>query len=224
MKNLFNKLQKYSIQDALNIEQSDRQYIALRKLFENIQDRQIYLSIILANSIVCYQLSWKWEDYWEEFSEYFIKNIFKKINLIIDLSEFIKQSKNNRRFIDIKIKRLNKLKFFLENFDKKQEYYYGNLQKLRDVLAKTMNQKSTAKTIVFAIKMFSYWARNYFDKLNYFPKNINIPIDSRLKNLFEKYKWNYTDIDIFYKHLSEKLNIPQLHLDAIIWVKYDEFI
>jgi DNA-(apurinic or apyrimidinic site) lyase len=93
--------------------------------------------------------------------------------------------------------------------------------KLRDDLANTMQQKRDAKTIVFAVKMFSYWARNIYP-FKPFPKEIFIPIDSRLTNLFEKYKGNYTDINKFYLDLSEKLDIPMLHLDAILWVNYED--
>jgi DNA-(apurinic or apyrimidinic site) lyase len=72
------------------------------------------------------------------------------------LSDFIKQSKNNKRFVDVKSNRLEKLKPFLEQFILNPEYYYDNMEDLRDILAKTMKQKYDAKTIVFAIKMFSY--------------------------------------------------------------------
>lgn len=217
MQELYNKLKEYSLSDAIKIEESDRQYVALKDLYKNIWDKKLYLSLILANAIICYQLSWKWEDYWEEFSEYFWD---KKLNnnIILELSNFIKQSKNNKRFIEIKITRLEKLKPFLEKFVWKEEVYYNNMDNLRDELAKTMKQKFNAKTIVFAVKMFSYWARNCFNKLIYFPENIDIPVDSRLTNLFEKYREDYTDINKFYKDLSEKLKIPELHLDAIIWV------
>jgi N-glycosylase/DNA lyase len=83
---------------------------------------------------------------------------------------------------------------------------------LRDLLAKTMNQKPDAKTIVFSVKMFSYFARNFYDFV-IFPNDIEIPIDSRLIKLYEKNKESYTDINKFYKDLSQKLNIPMLHLD-----------
>jgi DNA-(apurinic or apyrimidinic site) lyase len=96
-----------------------------------------------------------------------------------------------------------------------------------------MNQKKDAKTIVFAVKMFSYWARNIF-WFREFPKEIMIPIDSRLEKLFYKFwphpnplLWEergYKEIKNFYKELSEKLNIPLLHLDAILWVNYDKLI
>jgi N-glycosylase/DNA lyase len=59
-----------------------------------------------------------------------------------------------------------------------------------------------------------------------------IPIDSRLKNLYKKYAplasleggIKNKEIKIFYIELSQKLKIPLLHLDAILWVNYDELI
>ena len=62
-----------------------------------------------------------------------------------------------------------------------------------------------------------------------------IPVDSRLENLYKKYSPHSvsperrevatsSDIKNFYINLSKKLNIPLLHLDAILWVNYDELI
>jgi DNA-(apurinic or apyrimidinic site) lyase len=89
-----------------------------------------------------------------------------------------------------------------------------------------MNQKKDAKTIVFAVKMFSYWARNVFWYLEKFPFDLMIPVDSRLENLYKKYNWTWTKKEIkdYYINLSKKLNIPPLHLDAILWVDYERFI
>jgi DNA-(apurinic or apyrimidinic site) lyase len=88
-----------------------------------------------------------------------------------------------------------------------------------------MNQKTTDKTIVFAVKMFSYWARNYFNKFIEFPFSISIPIDSRLTNLYETYNEDKDlKIDTFYEILAKKLNISPLHLDAVLWVNYDKLI
>jgi len=240
MQKLYNKLKQYSISDAIKIEESDRQYIALKNLSENIENKELYLSLILANAIICYQLSWKWENYWEEFAEYFTTlspegGKYPKGDrgliiewIISELSTFIKQSKNNKRFIDTKVKRLEKLKSFLDIFIWNEELYYDDMEKLRDSLAKTMKQKKDAKTIVFAVKMFSYWARNIYNKINYFPENINVPVDSRLIALYEKYQNPLAPlsggIEQFYSDLSKKLNIPELHLDAIVWVNYDELI
>ena len=220
MQELYDKLKQFSLKDATQIEESDRQFIALKNLYNNIKNKELYLALIIANSLICYQLSWKWEEYWEEFSKYFSSYDLEKDNLIKSLWNFIKNSKNNKRFIKTKIKRLEKIEVFLYEFIWRQEYYYSHMLELRDKLAKTMKQKPDAKTIVFAVKMFSYWARDIFD-FTRFPKEICVPIDSRLIALFEKYKWDYNDINKFYFDLSDKLYIPELHLDAILWVNYD---
>jgi DNA-(apurinic or apyrimidinic site) lyase len=153
----------------------------------------------------------------ESWKEYNWKNILQ------ELANFIRQSKNNKRFVEAKIKRLEKLKPFLVNFRWNAKNYYNNMLKLRDDLASIMWQKPDAKTIVFAVKMFYYWAKIIFGN-KILPSEIFIPIDSRLTNIFEKYKEDYTDINKFYLDLSEKLDIPMLHLDAILWVDYNPII
>lgn len=247
MKNeLFKKLEKYNLADAIKFEQNDRQFLALKKLWESIfkdsetssqwqnnnldlqKEKKIYfyLSLILGNSIVCYQLSGKWEDYWEEFSKYFsdkFREDFLPLDLIDLLANFLKVCKKNKRFTDMKIARLQKFLPFLEEFLGKEKYFYENMTELQEKIAKTMKQKKDAKTVVFAVKMFSYGARNIFDFVE-FPNDLLIPIDSRLTNLFEKY-WNFDEkIEDFYKNLSLDLKIPMMHLDAIVWTSYDELM
>ena len=227
---LFHKLKKYRLDDAINIEKTDRQFLALEKLYKNkVLDDKNYLFLIIVNALICYQLSWKWEDYWEEF---FIILENRKFNNFLEIyiffKNFIPDSKNNRRFIDTKLKRVKKTESFYLDFISRAEFYYKNMDELVSELSKTMNQKTDAKTIVFAVKMFSYWARNIYN-LEYFSPEIMIPIDSRLENLYKKY-WGYQErepiqkIKTFYIELSQKLNIPLLHLDAILWVNYDELI
>lgn len=236
MKNeLFDRLSHLSLKDAIEFENNDRQFIALKNLWENIKKKQwkeqnkifFYLSIIIWNSLVCYQLSGKWEDYWTEFWEYFSdkfdeKNISPR-DIILILSDFLRNCKKNRRYTDTKIARLQKFEPFLYEFASKEKYFYENMLDLRDKLAKTMKQKKDAKTVVFAVKMFSYWARNIF-WLVYFPVDLLIPIDSRLTAMFEKYWKSYEKIEDFYKELSSSLKIPMMHLDGIIWTSYDELM
>jgi len=231
MQRLYEKLKKYTLEDAINIEKIDRQFLSLEKLYKNkILDDKIYLFIIIVNALICYQLSWKWEDYWEEFWEALINNKITNFSEIyIFFEEFIPESKNNKRFVNIKLKRVQKIETFYLDFISKSKYYYEYMWELVDILSKIMNQKKEAKTIVFAVKMFSYWARNIFD-LKYFPEDIMIPIDSRLEKLYEKYNLEWTkyshiqEIKSFYIELSKKLKIPLLHLDAILWVNYDELV
>ena len=139
------------------------------------------------------------------------------------MEDFLKESKNNKRFVNFKIKRLWKIKIFLNDFRQKEKYFYENMLELDEKLAKTMNQKSDAKTIVFAVKMYSYSARNIFP-LVFFPQNLMIPIDSRLTEIYKKYSKNDEKITDFYKNLCLQLKIPMLHLDAIIWTNFDELM
>jgi len=58
MVELYNQLKKYTLNDIIKVEESDRQYIALQDLYYNKNiDDNIYLLLIIANSIICYQLS-----------------------------------------------------------------------------------------------------------------------------------------------------------------------
>ena len=229
MQKLYNKLIKYNIKDAINFEEIDRQFLALKDLYLNKKmNNKNYLFLIITNSLICYQLSGKGEDYWEEFSEILENKEFNNFPEIYNFFEkFIPESRNNRRFIETKLKRVSKLENFYLEFLWKTEFYYKNMDKLILDLSKVMNQKADAKTIVFAVKIFSYWSRNIYD-FQYFPENIMIPIDSRLENLYKKYENPLTPlpggIKEFYINLSKKLNIPLLHLDAIVWVNYDELI
>ena len=221
---LYNKIKHINLEDAIKLEYSDRQFLALEKLSKKI-DSKYFLSLIIENSLICYQLSWKWEDYWEEFSEKASEYKFEKIeDTITFLKWLIPNSKNNKRFVNIKTKRLEKIENKIKEISDNYEYYYNNMWELRDLLAKIMKQKKDSKTIVFAIKMFWYWARVVFWKNIPYPFEIWIPIDSRLIKLHEIYCSNDENIKLFYDNLSKKMNIPPLHLDPIIWINYDKLI
>ena len=243
MKELYTKLEKYSLEDAVDFEKSDRQFLALKRLYKNKKfSNGMYLFLTVANALVCYQLSGKGEDYWEEFSTVLQDREFGDFSDIeIFFEAFLSTSRNNKRFVDVKLKRIKKLKKFYFNFTTEKvqssdtrslnlwRFYYKNMDKLAHDLAKVMNQGIDAKTIIFAVKMFSYSARNVFGYLEYFPETLLIPIDSRLEKLYKKYnphqnKIIKTEIIEFYIDLSKKLNIPSLHLDGLLWINYNELI
>lgn len=221
---LFMILQKYTLEDAIKIEGIDMQFLALKWLSANI-NIDFFPALVIANSLVCYQLSSKWEDYWEEFSFTAERWDFKKSDDIIDfMINFLPNSDWNKRFIDTKTKRLEKLRWKLDIFVEKEEYYYENMSELAWELAGIMNQKITDKTIVFAIKMFGYACRiKYWKTINY-PQELAIPLDSRLDNLYKKFSDENKKAPEFFDELSKALWIPPLHLDAILWVNYDNLI
>lgn len=225
---MYSLLKNYTLADAIKIEIEDRQFLAYKKLFDNkfFSDKD-YLFLILQNALISYQLSWKWEDYHEEFVDWVLKNNnFEKLDFYDLFKNFLWECKNNRRFFKVKLDRIAKSLDFYYNFETK--FYYEDMDKLSQDLWKIMKQSKEAKTVVFAVKIFSYWARNVFWYLNYFPSSLMIPIDSRLENLYKFFIWKekYTKKEIknFYIDLSNKLNIPLLHLDSILWVNYEKIL
>ena len=70
MDKLLEILKNENINSSLEIQKADFQYKSLEKLNNYLKSKIIY-KLIIANSIICYQLSSSGEAYWEEFSEYF---------------------------------------------------------------------------------------------------------------------------------------------------------
>ena len=176
--NLYDFLSKYSIEDILNLEQEDLQFVAIKKLFKSRNfSHQDFLFLILVNSLVCYQLSGKGELYWQEFSRYFSSN---KINDSTSLKEkfknFLKNSKNNKRLLKAKLTRVDRIFNFYDDFCDKYSTYYKDMRSLNFDLASMMNQRIDAKTIVFAVKMFGYGARIVFGYIEIFPKSNPTPL------------------------------------------------
>jgi N-glycosylase/DNA lyase len=63
MQTLYNKLKHYTTKDAEKIEETDRQFLALQKLYQNLvplvegEQGELYLVLIISNALICYQLS-----------------------------------------------------------------------------------------------------------------------------------------------------------------------
>lgn len=226
-------LSKYSIEDIIKIEENDRQYIAISKINKAIKNNEYYFISVLANAIVWYQLSWTWEEYWEEFSNAVIKDLSSISNnynnfdfwIINDFfMDFLPNSKANKRLLNMKLPRIKKLEpFFIKNIWN-FENYYKNLSKLQSDLAKIMNQKIDDKTILFAVKMFYYAAKIRFWYQIIIPFEIGIPLDSRLAKLENVYNADNLPRQEFWKIISEEIEIPRLHLDSILWTRCNEFM
>lgn len=187
MKDLLTIIQEnYNLEDIETIEKNDPMFQALEKLYLRIDNKEMFLPVIIANSIVCYQLSSVGEAYWEEFGTRAAEYEFHKLkDIYLFFVDFLPKSEGNKRLVDTKIERLKKLDHFLSDFFFKQKFYYKNMLKFREDVGKYMRQTDDAKTIVFSVKMFGYGARIRFDQFISFPKEIPIPIDSRLQSLYK---------------------------------------
>lgn len=228
MEELIKILKQFNIEDAYKIEENDRQFLAIYRIFQCLRGVDYFFPIIIINSLVWYQLSWTWEEYWEELAHFSLKYNFPTVFSFNEIykffQEFLPQSKCNKRLLNMKIPRIAKMKWIFDEFTWKEHYFYDNISELQNLLVRTMKQNKDDKTILFAIKMFHYWARIKFWYKLLIPFEIWIPIDSRLTKIYNIY--NKTDISQkdFWQEISYKINIPRIHLDAILWVRCNDFI
>jgi DNA-(apurinic or apyrimidinic site) lyase len=200
---LIDILSKFSIEEILYFEENyDLQYRYLRFLYKNIKNQNLFLKLIVINSLLAFQLSYKGEKFWKMFSIYFSKHnddIYNNFLSFIDLY--------NRRYKEIKIKRLNKIYNWIK--DKDLLIYKDDLVKFNSEIAKVMGQNIYDKTIVFSTKIYGYGLRIIGYKI-IFPFEIFIPIDNRIGKISK-------DKNYWIK-LSKEINIPLLHIDSLIWI------
>lgn len=243
-------LSKFSINDIIKIESQDLQFLALQKVRkkinsntknkkEKIINQNLFLFLILQNWLISYQIAWSWENRREEFSQKInkdrktiSKNLIQQKNNIDWRYWFLTTSQYNKRIYNIKKSRLIRFNKFLETINWEDQdlflNHYQDMNWLLNKISQIMERPSDSKTLTFTIKMFGYWARIIFNKIIYYPGCINIPIDSRLKKIYEintnqKLSNNIKDkkmIAKYFAELSNKYQIPPLHLDSILRIDY----
>jgi len=198
-------LKSFSKEEIKLLESQDRQYRALKELFSAVKDRELFLKLVVANALLSYQLQMKGEDYWEAFSRFFSENPAPE-----RFEEFLRNY--NRRFLPAKLKRLKKVITCIEKITKEKSIlaFGNNLKELVRELSLCLNQKEDSKTVVFAAKMFMYGYRIATGKEPKGLEEIAIPLDSRLSKINRDKK--------FWRELSAKSGIPQIHLDALFWI------
>ncbi|GAA0129085.1 N-glycosylase/DNA lyase [Methanococcus maripaludis] len=197
-------------------EKIDTQYFVLENLKNSMKNDEMFIKLVILNSIVSYQLCTTGELWWEEFSKYWSKHDANNENLGESYVNFLENSKGNKRLLNVKIKRIEKIIPFLENLNLLDfKTYYSDMGKLLENLSKYLNSKKNSKTVVFAVKMFGYASRIVFNEFFPYPMNIEIPKDSRI----EKYTLKFTDENPikFWNEVSKTTKIPPLHIDSIIW-------
>jgi len=227
MKALSNILaEKYTLENVQELESQDPMYKALATLFEKLWNKEMFLPLIVANALVCYQLSSTSEEYWDEFANEVEKFEFKKLkDVYLFFIDFLPKSEGNRNQVKSKIERLKKLDQFLSDFFFKQKFYYKNMDKFRRDIAKWMKQTEGGKTIIFSVKMFGYGCRIRFEQVIPFPYEIPIASDARHKLIFKHLNDDdMMSIDTFFRNTADELQIPPLHLDTILTIHHQEII
>ena len=201
---LLKVLSEFTLEDALRLEELDRQYRALERLHSALGDNELFLKLVLVNALMSYQLPMRGERYWETFAGFFSekKNLQR-------FEEFIRTY--NNRFLSGKLRRLKRVLSLIENLSGEHLVQFcRNPEALLEYLSRGLKQPKDAKTLVFAVKMFIYACRIATGKPIRAPFGIDIPLDVRLKKIAD-------DLG-FWRSLARRLGIPPLHLDALVWV------
>ncbi len=202
----------------------DKQFKSIEKIIQKFPDQKSKILFwIIQNALVSFQLSWNWENRREEFSNYVINNldIFLTNNFTFR-KNLLSNCKNNQRFKKLKLQRIKKSLKIQDIIKNHRKNLYHNMINLNKLLSEIMNQPKTAKTIVFAVKMFGYWARINYKFIPY-PFEIDIPVDSRITKIYLKEKRldqaTPKEIRNYFRQLSRQIWLPPLHLDSLLWVK-----
>lgn len=200
MKDLIEYISTIGLVGARYIEENiDLQYQALKELSFYLPPTK-FLTLIVKNALISYQLTSTGEKYWKEFSDFFKYNPEKSIE------EFLVNSKGNKRLHNVKLNRLKLLEKVEFDID-----YYKNMEVLRKKLENIL--QTTGKTIYFAVKMYGYGARILTKKFIPYPYSIPIPYDLRLSKLSEYLNIKKED----WEKISIVSKVPPLHIDSILW-------
>ncbi len=200
---LFNILSSVSQDKLFKIENSDPQFKALCKLTKHRAKQQV-LDLSIANSLICFQLSGKGEDCWNEFSDFF-SNKQKSFD---HFKEFLLNSKSNHRLVNLK---LNRIKRFRQLIPLNKNLSFKDMWQF---LSYNMKSNKQSKTIVFSVKIYGYLKRCLFNEYIPFPFEIPLPFDSRIKKLEYLGIKNQEQWSSF----ARQVNIAPLHLDSILWL------
>lgn len=233
-------LSRIGLDKIMLLEEMDPQYSALKTIRDSLGCRQAYL-IAVANALVSYRLSGYGEDYWMETAEYFTRKKHVS-NLREAFMEFLLGSKYNRLLVDKKLERLEKL-FASKTFSQLRSNpssYCRDLYSLCRELARIYGQDTTAKTIVFAVKMYSYVCR-LCEGVPAVDYRIDIPVDKRvveftvlshlvtpgytkttscsIKKIVDELLSRQRKIVVkVWRLVSKETGIPPLQLDTVIWL------
>ncbi len=225
---LISILKEFSLEEVLAIEENfDEQYIVLEKLYYRLKNPPVYLSLIVLNAISSYQLNCTGEKYWSGFSEYFskkrdiIKNIEVEGKIIVNMFlDFLEKSRCNVRLLRQKRRRVMRVVPLINSFIENISVYVEDFKLLQLELSKHLNTSISAKTVVFAVKMFNYGVRIAYSKKIPLPFDIDIPVDNRIKKISSCLGVSEEDIKGFWRKVAYKTEIPPLHIDSLLWVAY----
>ena len=216
---LINVLRMFSIDDVLEFEENfDEQYKALRRLYHHLEDPSLFLSLVILNAIISYQLNCRGEEYWQEFSVFFSRNELPTENPCDMMLHFLERSKCNKRLVRQKIARIHRACGSVIDLCRNWHSLLEEQTKIVYVLAEALQTSLDSKTVVFAVKMANYGLRIITNRRLIAPMEVDIPLDSRIARITKALKIG--NPKKFWREISRRIGIPPLHIDSLLWIAY----
>ncbi len=194
-------------------EHLDDQYAAVSHLVAST-DPDTATRVVLSAALVSYQLSGRGEAWWWEVSRWFSGRDVEDV--VEAFREFLPASRNNRRFTGAKVRRLERIRPFLEPLGVAD---CGDFLRLWRGVSKALKTRPEAKTVVFAVKMCGYAWRAWSREFRPFPMDIPIPVDRRVEEITRRLGGE--DPRAFWQGIAEDSGVPPLHIDSVIWVAWN---
>ncbi len=217
---LIEKLKCFTVDDTLHFEEMfDEQFHALKYLHSKSINDAVFLSLVVLNALISYQLSCSGERYWWEFARYFsnMKNIqFENIPEVF--IEFLSKTTCGRRLRSQKISRIRRAWNVVKQYATRIDWLIKNQKTFSLKLARALNSAASAKTIVFSVKMLNYALRIVTKRKIISPMSVDIPLDSRIRTI-SKVLGVENSLE-FWRMTSRRLGIPPLHLDSLLWIGF----
>ncbi|HCB51249.1 TPA: hypothetical protein DEP21_01530 [Patescibacteria group bacterium] len=243
MTSIVSYFSSYTFEQVLTIEESDRQFLALKKAWEQINQKvcplfdthqvaNFFLLMVLQNATISYQIAGSGELWWEEFSERLVQDFSSLFPLFLMRNptsdwfyNLMTTSRYNKRLYNLKTAKINKFQVGKLYSGTKNMYdYYQDMELLLKELSSIMGMDTSTKTMTFAIKMFGYAARVVYGQFISYPMSINIPVDSRIRKIWslldKTSSLSDKDIQISIQKVSKKVGIAPLHLDSLLWIEF----
>lgn len=210
-------LKSISIVDILEFEENyDEQFIALKYMYFHMADPKKFVSLVVVNALVCYQLSCTGEKYWWEFARHFAGGDVDIASLPEPFIDFILGSKCNRRLRNIKISRILRIWPLIVRYTDSIEWLIKNQWQFAKIIAQNLKTKLSSKTIVFMVKMLNYALRIVTNKRIVAPFEADIPLDSRIRRISKNL--GIKEPLLFWREISGIVGIPCLHIDSLLWI------
>ncbi|MGC9183007.1 N-glycosylase/DNA lyase [Caldisphaera sp.] len=228
-----NSIKNFGLDNILLLEERvDPQFDYIQRLKMKVGKGYATLYSLIV-SLVSYKLAMKGEEWWQCFSNYLSdkeipKNVDEAIKNVIDFMKDCKGSIIGQKYKLKRIEKISKSKELLNAIVNNPEIVLEKPEEIMKKIASSLGTEEWKKTITFSIKMAYYAVKNK-GEIKPLLINIPMPIDIRISCLTytsgivesESFKEILKNPKIAIKAwdmVSELSEVPQIHLDSLLWV------